>query len=438
MSDATSRKGTRWVLWCLLLAIVGTGGLWLFRRLNSPGAQPGALKGRNVLLITIDTLRADRLGVYGNPAGLTPNLDRAAREGIRYAHAFSHVPITLPAHASILSGLLPFSHGIRNNTAFRLGDTPTLATWLKGAGYRTGAFVGAFVLDRRFGLSHDFDTYDDYYGHIGDAAEFRIVERRAERVVEPALNWILGAASGDSGPRAPWFAWIHLYDPHAPYEAPPEYRPGRSAYDAEVAYTDAMIGRLLDRLRDTGELDRTLLVMTSDHGESLGEHGESTHGLFAYDATLTVPLVMKGPGIKPGVIDQPVAQTAIAPTILDLLGIPIPAGLDGRSLVGKTAAGTRSRTIYFEALDANLTRGWAPLSGIILDGWKYIELPLAELYDLSEDPVESKESGRTGSGATADSLSPSEGSDRTEPGIRPGLRWPPTRTRQPAWPLSGT
>ena len=238
----------------LVAAVLGaaTLGAWFLLGLRHPThVSPGSAAGSNVLLITIDTLRADRVGAYGNSSGLTPALDRLAESGLRFDAAYTSVPMTLPAHASILTGLEPFSHGIRNNTAFRLGETPTLATMLKSAGYRTGAFVGAFVLSARFGLNRDFDVYDDRFGYKGDPAGFRIAERRAEHVIQPATEWILrptsathsaAAPAEGSGRSHPWFAWVHLYDPHAPYQAPSEYGRGRSPYDAEVAYTDAMIG----------------------------------------------------------------------------------------------------------------------------------------------------------------------------------------------------
>ena len=341
-------------------------------------ASAGALRGANVLLVTIDTLRQDRVGAYGNRNGLTPSIDRLAADGVRYAQAFSPAPLTLPAHASILTGMLPRRHGIHSNARFRLDEhVPTLASLLKGAGYRTGAFVGAFVLDGRFGLNQGFDEYNDRLPR-SDRASFHFAERRAAEVVAAAGDWILKAPS-------PWFAWVHLFDPHAPYDAPAEYRAGRAPYDAEVAYTDAMLGRLLTRLAAAHALDRTLIVVTADHGESLGDHGEMTHGLFAYDSTLAVPLILKAAALSPAVVQAPVSHADVTPTILDLLGVALPEPVDGQSLVHVPAA---DRPLYFEALDASLTRGWAPLRGVIQGGWKYIDLPDAELYDLAADPGE--------------------------------------------------
>jgi arylsulfatase A-like enzyme/tetratricopeptide (TPR) repeat protein len=407
----------RTYLLATLVAIVALGliGFFAWRSLSTGDRQPalasGSLRGDNVLLITIDTLRQDRLDVYGNPNGLTPNLDQLANAGVRFAHAFSEVPETLPAHTSILTGLTPRDHGIHSNGTFRLGAGPaTMATLLKQAGYRTGAFVAAFVLDARYGLNRGFDHYDDYYGQQSSPSSFYPVERTAPEVLAPALEWILGAgteagpyakspaagagadgaAAGGTGAAKPFFAWVHLYDPHVPYNAPADFQKGHTPYDAEVAYTDAMLGRFFDELRSRGILDHTLVVVTADHGESLGDHGEQTHGLFAYDSTLAIPLILSAPHMPPQVVSRPVADIDILPTVLDLTGVTTPGGLDGRSLVPAMAgdATAEAPPIYFEALDANLTRGWAPLTGVIAEGWKYIDLPIPELYHLDADPKE--------------------------------------------------
>ena len=249
-----------------------------------------------MLLVTIDTLRADRVGAYGSSLGLTPTLDRLSREGVRFADAYAHVPLTLPSHATILTGEYPFTNGVRDNGTFRLdASKPTLARALKAAQYRTAAFVGAFVLDARFGLNDGFDTYDDRMTGSGTALE--VVQRSAEEVLRPAADWILQTRSHPAPTtqhQAPWFAWVHLYDPHEPYEPPEPYRSRYASdlYGGEVAYADASLGAFMERLRTAGELARTLVVVASDHGESLGEHGERTHGLFAYNATLHVPLIV--------------------------------------------------------------------------------------------------------------------------------------------------
>jgi len=389
----------------LALALALALALSCARPTPVPPMQSGSLRGGNVLLVTIDTLRRDRVGAYGAARGLTPTLDRLASSGVRYTHAFSHAPMTLPAHASILTGRTPHTHGIHVNGSSRLDDgISTLATVLKGSGYRTGAFVGAFVLDARFGLNRGFDEYDDRYPHEAGAATFKVADRRAAEVVKAAGDWILqspapppplasdppsygGPVRSAGGAKAgtPWFAWVHVFDPHTPYDAPAEYRAGRSPYDAEVAYTDAMLGQLFDRLNGAHALERTLIVVTADHGESLGDHGETTHGLFAYESTLAVPFIVSGASVGRGVVDAPVAHADILPTIADLLAVAPPPNLDGQSTVGLPAAG---RPVYFEALEANLTRGWAPLTGVVSGDWKYIDLPLPELYDLRADPGE--------------------------------------------------
>jgi len=347
----------------------------------APLGASGAHRGANVLLITVDTLRRDRVGAFNGPSGLTPALDGLAASGARYTQAFTTAPLTLPAHASILTGLEPRHHGIRNNTSFQLrGTTPTLASLLQKAGYRTGAFVGAFVLDGRFGLSAGFDIYDDRLPR-DQRRSFEFARRRGGEVVKLAADWILDPARAPG----PWFAWIHLFDPHAPYDAPPPYRDQWPAYDAGVAYTDAMIGELLTRLRADRALDDTLTIVTADHGESLGEHGEATHGLFAYDATLAVPLLISAPWVKAAVVDAPVTHTDLVPTILDIIGAPPLEHGDGLSLVHAVPL---DRPIFFEALDASITRGWAPLQGVVQNRWKFIDLPEPELYDLSADPHE--------------------------------------------------
>jgi arylsulfatase A-like enzyme/Tfp pilus assembly protein PilF len=377
----------------------------------APPPAAGALRGSNVLLVTIDTLRADRVGAYGSPLGATPTLDRLAREGVRFDVAHAHVPLTLPSHATIMTGLYPGGNGVHDNGSFRFdGAKPTLAGRLKSAGYRTGAFVGAFVLDARFGLNAGFDRYDDRVQ--GDSANLDVVQRTAAAVLAPAYDWIANGTVEPSNPQprtvepknperrtptpdpGPWFAWVHLYDPHEPY-APPEPFASRYAQDryaGEIAYADASLGAFLDRLRAAGALDRTLIVVAADHGESLGEHGERTHGLFAYESTLRVPLVIWAPrAIAPAVVVSPVRLVDVMPTILDLVGVS--AGtLDGRSVrpLFDTGATADDPGSYFEALNANLTRNWAPLKGIVRNQLKLVDLPVPELYDLAADPGESR------------------------------------------------
>jgi arylsulfatase A-like enzyme/Tfp pilus assembly protein PilF len=359
---------------------------------RAPTAPPpiaaGALRGANVLLVTIDTLRADHVGVYGSAGTLTPTIDQFAKEGLRFERTYAHVPLTLPSHASLLTATYPTSNGVHDNGTFRLGDTsPTLAAVLKGAGYRTAAFVGSFVLDARFGLGRGFDVYDDRM--LGSGSDLEVVQRNAEQVLAPAYDWIVSPGAGS------WFAWVHLYDPHEPYTPPEPFRSRYASepYDGEVAYADAALGAFVARLRGANALANTLVVIASDHGESLGEHGERTHGLFAYDATLRVPLVMwDPPQIRPGVFGETMRLVDVAPTMIDLLGAPPMAHIDGRS-VRPFVSGEQSFdrvSSYFEALNANLTRGWAPLTGVVRDRLKLIDLPVPELYDLESDPGEQR------------------------------------------------
>ena len=383
-----------------IIIIIVVAGSWIaWRRWSEPAPIPsGACAGCNVLLITVDTLRGDRVGAFGGPPGLTPNLDRLAEHGLRLTRAYSGAPLTLPSHTSIMTSLSPPAHGVRANGLYRLGpDVPTLAALLKQNGYRTAAFVGAFVLDARFGLNRGFDVYDDRYGEKRAGDDTEEAERRAEEVIRPATDWITSSAprvDKAAGPspnsESRWFAWIHLYDPHEPYRAPEPYASQHEPYDAEVAYTDAMVGRLLSDLTAAGQLERTLVIVAADHGESLGEHSERTHGVFAYDVTLRVPwLVWAGPRIGARRFDAPVRLIDLAPTLLDLIGVPLPQRFEGRSVLpAVNARETSGPPAYFEAMDANLTRNWAPLTGIVSGGYKLIDLPIPELYDLASDPGE--------------------------------------------------
>ncbi len=379
--------GARTVLAGLGVALALGAAVWLWPIARGPQTRLD-LQGVNVLLVTIDTLRADRIGVYGSRAGLTPTLDALAAGGVRFTRVWSHAPVTLPAHASILTGLLPPHHGVRNNGSFRLGLQPTtLGERLRAAGYRTGAFVGALVLAARFGLNRGFDEYDDRYDSGTESDSFHFAERSADRVLRAATAWITHPEPASA---RPWFAWVHVFDPHAPYRAPAAFAHARGPYDAEVAWTDSALGAALNELRGRGQLDRTLVIVTADHGESLGDHQETTHGLFAYDVTLRVPLIIAAPGLRPRVVSTPAAHVDIMPTVLDLLAIESPSALDGRSLrpVIDAVAEMNARAIYFEALDANLTRAWAPLRGVVDGMWKYIDLPEPELYNVDTDPDE--------------------------------------------------
>ena len=360
----------------VVLGLVGLLALALMVwRTTKPAEAWRPMAGANVLLITVDTLRADRF-----TATHMPQLAALARQGHVFPTTYAHAPLTLPSHASMLTGLLPPVHGVRGNGAFRLSDAHvTLAERLKSAGYRTGAFIGAFVLDARFGLAQGFDTYRAVDDDRAFAADFTFAERPAESVLQDAEAWVPQDTAGSG----PWFAWVHVFDPHAPYVAAGSTP--TASYDGEVRHVDTVLSGFLGRLRARGALERTLLVMTADHGEGLGEHGESTHGLFAYDATMRVPLVIAGPDLGAATHPEPAAHVDIVPTILDTLALPGDASLAGRSL---RAGDPGTRPIYIEAMDGWLAAGAAPVSGIVRDGLKWLSLPEPELYDLTLDPTE--------------------------------------------------
>jgi arylsulfatase A-like enzyme/Tfp pilus assembly protein PilF len=345
----------------------------------------------NVLLITIDTLRADRLGCYGADRVPTPAIDGLAARGVLFERAFAHNPTTLPSHANILSGLTPLAHGVSENSksVFPAG-LPTMAGDLKAAGRATAAFIGAFPLDSRFGLDRGFDVYDDAFGaQVGLEGEFK--ERRASEVIRAAAAWI-------SSQTGAWFCWIHLWDPHAPY-APPEPFQSRfrqDPYAGEVAYVDAEIGALFRELDGRRLADRTLVVLTADHGEALGEHGELTHSYFAYNGTLRVPLIIAGPGLAARRVAANVAHIDILPTVRDLLGLGPRPSLQGRSLTGLMRTGRADdRPIYFESMEPYFDKGCAPLRGFVQGRTKFIDTPIPEVYDLAADFGESKNLAET-------------------------------------------
>lgn len=385
-STPTRAAGRRRRVVVVLTLLASAALIWLW----SAGAPPLVERtvDQNVLLITIDTLRADALGSYGGAAE-TPNLDALAAAGARFEFAHAHAVVTLPSHASILTGVYPFEHGIHDNAGYRLpDDSVTLAGMLRAQGFATGAFVGAFPLDSRFGLDNGFDVYDDRFGRAEGPSDFTVAERSAETVVAAARDWIASRTG-------PWFAWVHLFDPHAVYRppAPFDQRHAANPYHGEVAYTDHALGPLLDTARAAGDRP-TLVVATADHGEALGEHGERTHGLFAYEPTLRVPLIVAQVGRgsaapeKAVVSTDPARHVDIVPTVIDALSLPAPPALPGRSLLDPAPADSEPLS-YFEALSASLNRGSAPLRGVLAGRDKYIDLPLPELYDLQADPLES-------------------------------------------------
>ncbi len=365
---------------CLSVCSIGKGSGAAFAQ----GIEKG--KHHNVLLITIDTLRYDRLSLYSTKYARTPHIDKLAQSAFVFTRAFAHNPVTLPSHINILTGVTPLYHGISDNTGFRLEERfLTIAEFLKAKGYTTGAFIGAFPLDSRFGLDQGFDVYDDNYG-THSSLEIFFVERIAEKVIKPAREWIAGR-------QGKWFSWVHLFDPHQPYLPPApfdkEYRD--DPYSGECAYVDKQVGNLLTYLEEKRLLNKTIVIITGDHGEGLGEKGEKTHSYFAYNNTIHIPLVIYVPGGGRKNIAEYVCHIDIFPTICDILGYDIPAHIQGESLLpvidGKKK---KNGIIYFESLTAYLNRGWAPLRGFIKDEIKFIDLPIKEVYDLKKDIDENK------------------------------------------------
>jgi arylsulfatase A-like enzyme/Tfp pilus assembly protein PilF len=338
------------------------------------------------VIVTIDTLRADRLGVYGHMAARTPSIDALARGGARFSRAYATAPITLTSHASLMTGRYPPGHGARHNGMRVDPSMTTLAEHLKSAGFATGAFVAAFPLDHRFGLQKGFDRYDDRMpptpqGRPGN-------ERPARDVVDEATVWVTRNRSKR------FFLWVHFFEPHAPYGRPGDRRPVSYRYDDEVAEADRQVGRLTQAL--STDMQSTVTIITADHGEAFGEHDEIGHSIFVYDTTLQVPLIIKGPSIDPRVIDDPVGLIDIAPTALKLLGLePMPGdGVDlSRALLGQgrepDAPESLERDLYAESFAPLLDFGWSPLRSVRSPGhMKYIAAPKPELFDLSKDAAE--------------------------------------------------
>lgn len=368
-------------------AVTGCGG-----RGAGPPARP------NVLLITLDTTRADRLGSYGYAAAATPRLDALAGGGVRFARALSPVPLTLPAHASLMTGRYPFAHGVRNNGHFTLpGDIATLAERFRAAGYDTAAFVSSFVLDRQFGLARGFGVYDDTVDTPPPSAAGAPVletERRGDHTVAAALAWLSSRGDHTATLPAPYFLWVHLYDAHEPYAPPPAFaaRFRASPYDGELAFVDAQVGALLDAAGTAA--GGPLVVAAGDHGESLGDHGERAHGLFVYESVLRVPLILSWPGhLDARVVTTPVRLVDVAPTVLALSGLPALAPAEGRDLsplLRGADAGWTPAPSYAETYFPEFFMGWAPLRAVDDGRWKYIDSPEPELYELASDPGETR------------------------------------------------
>ena len=369
----------------IAVVLVAVAGVAAYIYLRKP-VRPANVQ--NVLLITIDTLRADHVGAYGYAPAQTPNIDRLAREGALFQNAIAHTPLTLPSHSSIMTGLPPYVHGVRDNGGFYLDEkSQTLAETLKSHGFRTGGFISAFVLDRRWGIAQGFDEYFDNF----ELSKFKMVsmdsvQRKGEETLQQATAWI------DKNKASRFFAWIHLYDPHTPYDPPEPFRSASAQkgmiglYDGEVSYTDNLIGRIRGFLEEQQLLDTTLVVLTADHGESLGEHEESGHGFFIYDATMRVPLVIRMPGADPATIQDQVRSLDLYATICDAAGVKADPG-EGTSLLPLVRGEPFGKRLvaYSESYYPRFHYGWSELKALRTNEYKYIEAPDREFYRLTED-----------------------------------------------------
>ena len=348
----------------------------------------------NVVIITFDTTRADHLGTYGMPIAHTPTIDRLAAEGVRFDNAIASAPITAVSHSTIMTGLLPPAHGVRDNGSFSLGEAATtLAERFKAAGYDTRAYVSAIVLNRRYGLDQGFDVYDDDLWGEDEPKLFMIRERPAVETIDHVINWYDKRTAAPESEKKPFFLWVHLFDAHEPHHPPTWARVlAPSSYDAAIAYADRELGRLVEALRKSGELDDTVFVFTADHGESLGEHGEKTHAIFVYEATTRVPLIIRYPDRFPEnrPYEGPVRNVDIAPTLLNLAHLPGADQTQGVDLTPLARGDVESPDLpqYAESKLAELGFGMAPLYSVRKGGYTFIRAPKPELYKLDSDPGE--------------------------------------------------
>jgi len=378
-----------------MVKIIGFGLLLLLPSLDlylfpGPGAKVARDGKLNVLLITLDTTRADRIGAYGWGKAKTPNIDALAAGGVRFANAYCSTPLTLPSHCSILTGTYPLYHKVRNNGSYYLApEAVTLAERLRDRGFRTSAFVASFNVDSRFGVDQGFPLYDDRADDEQMLKTFRS-ERRGDKVADAFIGWL----EGNAGSR--FFSWVHFFDPHMPHDPPSPYKEefSKDLYDGEVAFMDHELGRVIDALRAKNVLDRTLIVVAGDHGEALGEKEELDHGIFIYDGTMKVPLIFYADKRLPGglIVDSRVRLIDVMPSILDMLGVPVNREVQGTSLLpyieGKKDG---DLTCYLESYYPPETFGWSELVGIIDGDWKFIRAPRSELYNLKTDPKEEKD-----------------------------------------------
>lgn len=375
----------KWWLGLILPVVFVAAGLFYLRHQKKIGIP------RNVILVTIDTLREDHLGAYGYQAAQTPNIDAMAREGVQFMQATAVTPLTLPSHSCIMTGNYPTVHGVRDNGGFYLDDKwQTLAETMKAGGFTTGGFVSAFVLDRKWGIGQGFDEYFDHF----ELSKFKMVsldsvQRRGDETMNNAIQWI------GRNKKSRFFAWIHLYDPHTPYDPPEPFRSEflhrpYGLYDGEIAFTDSLIGQLTGFLRDNHLDSTTMIVLTADHGESLGEHNESGHGFFIYDATTHVPLIIHVPGVPPRKVADQVRSIDLYPTICDAVGLK-PPSMEGVSLLPLVRGGKFEKPLeaYSESYFARFHYGWSELKSVRSTSYKYIQAPRPEFYRISEDSNES-------------------------------------------------
>lgn len=366
-----------------ILIIIGISS-FLFFSLKVPVKKDSSL---NVLLITLDTTRADRLGCYGYKKAQTPHIDSIASQGIIFSKAYAQVPLTFPSHCSLLTGTYPLYHGARNNGTYRLNsDLVTLAEILKDHGYQTAAFVSSFTVDSRFGLDQGFDIYDDDF-HSGEAFKATNAERKAEQVFKSFASWL------DKKEEKPFFCWVHFFDPHLPYEPPSPYKEkfASELYDGEIAYMDFYVGQVIEKLKEKNLLKRTLIVLAGDHGEAFGEKGEDGHGIFLYEETMRVPLIFFASHRLPTrrTVQTRARLIDIMPTILDILKIAVPKQVQGKSLLSTLKRfPSRDWPNYMESYFPKENYSWSELIGLIDGEWKYILAPKEELYNLKKDPNE--------------------------------------------------
>jgi arylsulfatase A-like enzyme/Flp pilus assembly protein TadD len=375
-----STAPTRWLLPLIALVIIAAAGTWWWR---------GTTRDGLVVVISIDTLRADRLPVYGYAKGRTPALDAFAKDAVVFERAYAHAPQTLPSHASMFTGQLPFEHAVRDNLGFTLKpDTTTLATLFRSAGYATAGFVSAFVLRAETGIAQGFDVYDAEFPASASDRSPGQVQRPGLQTLAAAERWV-SSRTDERG-----FLFFHIYEPHKPYAPPTQYRDLADAYDGEVAFSDEIVGKLIAALKARDWYARATIIVTADHGEGLGDHGEEEHGLFLYNEAIHVPLLIKAPGQAGGGTRrrEPVQHIDILPTLAAERALPLPSGLRGRDL-SPLLAGTGTiapQGIYSEALYARYHFGWSELRAITDERYRFIDAPREELYDLEQDPGETQ------------------------------------------------